>query len=147
MKTDILIRHLKTRNCKECDVKFLCERAGGECLLPNIAAKAIRDMEETNKMLLKQNEELKRSLTVSESDREYFRSRYAFLREVEGIENRVISVEGYKAFRGTMRISSAFSDFPPYDIRGEWLYKPGTGCWYGCGKSFPESVCKIVDIE
>lgn len=147
MKADNLIRHLETMNCKECDVKFLCERAGGECLLPNIAAKAIQDMEETNKMLLKENEELKRSLIVSESDREYLRSRYAFLREVEGIENRVISVEGYKAFRGTMRISPVFSDFPPYDIRGEWLYKPDTGCWYGKGSSFPEDICTIMEVE
>lgn len=147
MKTDILIQHLETMNCKECDVKFLCERAGEECLLPNIAVKAIRDMEEKIELLQEDKAELRRSLLISQSEREYFRSRYAFLREVEGIENRVISVEGHKAFRGTMRISPVFSDFPPYDIRGEWLYKPGTGCWYGCGKSFPESVCKIVDIE
>lgn len=104
------------------------------------------DMEETNKMLRKENAELKRSLMVSESEREYFRSRYAFLREVEGIENRVISVEGYKAFRGTMRITPK-STVPAYDLHGDWLYKPDTGCWYGKGSSFPEDICTIMEVE
>lgn len=57
----------------------------------------------------------------------------------------MINVEGYKCFRGIMRISPKIEGFKPIDIYGEWLYKPDTCCWYGKGSSYHESICEIVN--
>lgn len=76
---------------------------------------------------------------------EYFRSRSEFFREVAEVGNQFISVEGFKAFRGTMRITPKAA-VPAYDLHGDWLYKPETGCWYGKGSSFPEDICTIVEV-
>ena len=55
----------------------------------------------------------------------------------------MISVEGYKAFHGDMRIT--YSSRPPEIIADtDWLYKPDTGCWYGGGRSFPFNTCEII---
>ena len=48
----------------------------------------------------------------------------------------MIQVEGYKAFRGKMRITPVNPQFPQQEIYGEWLYKPEHNCWYGHGQSF-----------
>lgn len=76
---------------------------------------------------------------------EYHRSRAAFFREVAEVGNRFIFVEGYKAFRGTMRITPKAA-VPAYDLHGDWLYKPETGCWYSNGSSFPEDICTIMEV-
>lgn len=62
----------------------------------------------------------------------------------------MICVEGYRAFRGTMRIVSC--DVPPYKAKnnsftltGDWLYKPQHDRWYGCGQSFGADICEIVE--
>lgn len=60
----------------------------------------------------------------------------------------MICVEGYKAFRGTMRITP--NDIPPYKacphtVSGDWLYKPEYDCWYCKGSSYPAQVCEIVE--
>lgn len=86
---------------------------------------------------------LEEELRKVRSEREYFRSRAAFFAVEAGANGKVISVEGYKAFRGTMRISPRGSE--PYELCGNWLYKPGTGCWYGNGRSFPKEVCTILE--
>ena len=58
----------------------------------------------------------------------------------------MINVEGYKAFHGTMRITPApLSGIPPFEVYGDWLYKPDTDCWYGCGRSFPSRLCTVAD--
>ena len=58
----------------------------------------------------------------------------------------MIRVEGYKAFRGTMRITPvASSGMASFELTGDWLYKPDTGCWYGCGRSFPEEICVVKE--
>lgn len=62
----------------------------------------------------------------------------------------MIRSEGYKAFRGTMRIAP--NDVPPYkatpyEVHGDWLYKPEYDCWYARGRSFPASVCEVVKDE
>lgn len=56
----------------------------------------------------------------------------------------MIQVEGYKAFHGEMCIVPKNPAFPPVKIRGDWLYRPDTGCWYGSGRSFPAEVCRIA---
>lgn len=60
--------------------------------------------------------------------------------------NDPVSVEGHKAFRGTMRITPNAA-VPAFELRGDWLYKPDTGCWYGKGSSFAEDICTIVEVE
>lgn len=57
----------------------------------------------------------------------------------------MICVEGYKAFNGTMRITPKAA-VPAFELTGDWLYKPETGCWYGKGSSFPEDICTIVEV-
>lgn len=76
---------------------------------------------------------------------EYHRSRAAFFWEVAEVGNRFISVDGYRAFRGTMRITPKAA-VPAYDLHGDWLYKPETGCWYGKGSSFAEDICTIMEV-
>ena len=56
----------------------------------------------------------------------------------------MICVEGYKAFKGVMLINPKNTEIEPFALFGQWLYKPDTGCWYGCGHSFPEAICEIV---
>lgn len=56
----------------------------------------------------------------------------------------MICVEGYKAFRGTMRIAPQNDFFKGFDLSGEWLYRPDTDCWYCKGQSFPASICEPI---
>lgn len=56
----------------------------------------------------------------------------------------MICVEGYKAFRGTMKVTPGNPAFPPYELTGEWLYKPDTDCWYCKGQSFPAFTCEPI---
>ena len=53
----------------------------------------------------------------------------------------MIKVEGYKAFKGTMKIIPVSKEIAPYEISGDWLYKPDTDCWYCDGWSYPEQIC------
>lgn len=59
----------------------------------------------------------------------------------------MIQVEGYKAFRGTMRITPKNPQFPQQKIHGDWLYKPEHQCWYGHGQSFMAEICEIITDE
>ena len=59
----------------------------------------------------------------------------------------MIQVEGYKAFRGTMRITPVNPEFPQQEIHGDWLYKPEYGCWSGHGQSFAAKICEVVTDE
>ena len=59
---------------------------------------------------------------------------------------KIIHIEGYKVFTGTMRITPKAA-VPAYELRGDWLYKPETGCWYGLCSSFAEEICEIVEVE
>ena len=56
----------------------------------------------------------------------------------------MIKVEGYKAFNGIMRIVPKNTQMLPFELLGDWLYKPDTKCWYGKGQSFPEEICEII---
>lgn len=59
----------------------------------------------------------------------------------------MVEVEGYKAFHGTMRIVPKNAEIFPYELTGDWLYKPEYNCWYGGGHSYPEEVCEVVRDE
>lgn len=63
----------------------------------------------------------------------------------------MIKVEGYKAFKGIMRIVPKRLGVEPYEIKGDWLYKPEYDCWYvsgenvGWNNSFPNEICEVVE--
>lgn len=59
---------------------------------------------------------------------------------------RMIEVEGFKAFRGSMRITFDRGNSADV-IRGEWLYKPDTKCWYSGGISYPAKCCTVLEVE
>lgn len=59
----------------------------------------------------------------------------------------MIEVEGYKAFRGTLRISPKSPEIKPFDLEGDWLFKPETNCWYGQGCSFSAEICEVWKIN
>ena len=56
----------------------------------------------------------------------------------------MICSEGYKVFRGTMRIVPKNPNMKPYELTTDWLYKPEYQCWYGRGSSFPEEICEVL---
>lgn len=60
---------------------------------------------------------------------------------------KMICVEGYKAFRGTMKVTPGNPAYAPYTLTGDWLYKPEADCWYCKGQSFPAFTCKPIEIE
>ena len=91
--------------------------------------------------------DLEQELSAAKSDREYFRSRAAFFSEIAGVSDKIISVEGYKAFRGTMKIRPKTAAVPSYELYGDWLYKPETDCWYRKGSSFVSDICTIMGVE
>ena len=56
----------------------------------------------------------------------------------------MIEVEGFKACKGGMEITPKCDTVKPFQIEGDWLYKPDTECWYGNGRSFSKDICIIV---
>lgn len=56
----------------------------------------------------------------------------------------MVEVEGYKAFKGVMKITPKCDTIKPFEIECDWLYKPDTECWYGSGRSFSKDICEIV---
>ena len=56
----------------------------------------------------------------------------------------MIKVDGYKAFRGVMKITPKCESVSSFELEGDWLFKPDFKCWYGCGSSFAEEICEIV---
>lgn len=56
----------------------------------------------------------------------------------------MIKADGFKAFKGTMRISPIGAE--PFDLRGDWIYKPN-GYWCHGFQSWPEKICEVVDDE
>ena len=53
---------------------------------------------------------------------------------------KMIVVEGFKAFMGTMIINGKNK------VSGDWLYKPATDCWYCRGSSYPAEICEVYEI-
>lgn len=56
----------------------------------------------------------------------------------------MIKVEGYKAFKGVLKIEPKNNVISPFCLEGEFLYRPDTDCWYGCGRSFAAQICEVV---
>ena len=46
----------------------------------------------------------------------------------------MVEVEGYKAFKGTLRVTPKSPEIEAFELEGDWLYKPSTNCWYGKGE-------------
>lgn len=59
----------------------------------------------------------------------------------------MLQCEGYKMFKGIIRVVPKNPVFPIRDIEGTWLYKPDTKCWYCKGSSYPEEICVILKEE
>ena len=57
----------------------------------------------------------------------------------------MIKVEGYKAFEGVLRVTPKCAGVEPFELEGQFLYKPDADCWYGCGRSFPAEICEVVE--
>jgi hypothetical protein len=56
----------------------------------------------------------------------------------------MLKSEGFKMFRGVMRITPKTNMFKPFEVYGTWLYRPDTGCWYCDGQSFTEDIVMII---
>ena len=76
---------------------------------------------------------------------EYLQEENKLLREYKNRKQDVIEVKGYKAFRGVMKITQKNEKFSPYEVYGDWLYKPEYDCWYGNCSSYPASICEVVE--
>lgn len=59
----------------------------------------------------------------------------------------MLECEGYKMFRGTMKIAPKAKELMPYEETCTWLYKPEYDCWYGRGRSYMAEICKVVEDE
>ena len=57
----------------------------------------------------------------------------------------MIKSEGIKAFRGRATIRPKVDTFQPFEVSGDWVYKPDTGCWYCHGSSYMSSI--VTDIR
>lgn len=56
----------------------------------------------------------------------------------------MIQQNGFKAFRGVMRITPVNPDFEPFEIDSDWVYVPEYDCWYGGGRSFVSRCCTVL---
>lgn len=55
----------------------------------------------------------------------------------------MIKADGIKAFRGTMMITPY--NGTPFEVTGDWVYRPNNCTWY-CGMfSFPEKICVVKE--
>lgn len=61
------------------------------------------------------------------------------------MENKIIETENYKMFKGVMKITPKTILMQPFEIKGDWLYKPEYDCWYNGGSSYPASICEVVE--
>ena len=57
----------------------------------------------------------------------------------------MIKVEGYKAFKGKLIIRPMNDFIKPFELVGEFLYKPETDCWYDGRSSYPARICEAVE--
>lgn len=60
----------------------------------------------------------------------------------------MLRCEGYQMFRGKMLITPTpppGHNFPPFEVEGDWLYKPEYDCWYCNGSSYMAKICTILE--
>ena len=50
-------------------------------------------------------------------------------------------------FVGAMVVTPVVTSLPAFTVRGTFLYKPDTNCWYGGGRSFPADICEPVPYK
>lgn len=58
----------------------------------------------------------------------------------------MLECEGYKMFKGIMRIIPKSTCVLPFEVEATWLYKPEYDCWYGKGISYIADICEIVEV-
>ena len=58
---------------------------------------------------------------------------------------KVITVKGYKAFRGTLAV--LWSGKPREELYGDWLYTPATNQWHSESGEYPASICMVTAVE
>ena len=59
----------------------------------------------------------------------------------------MLKCEGYKMFKGKMRVAPKNPKYPPFVEDGTWLYKPDYDCWYVNGSSYMASIVDESSIE
>lgn len=59
----------------------------------------------------------------------------------------MLKCEGYKMFKGKMRVVPKNPKYPPFVEDGTWLYKPNYDCWYVNGSSYMASIVDESSIE
>ena len=59
----------------------------------------------------------------------------------------MLECEGYKMFKGKMRVVPKNKTYPPFVEDGTWLYKPDYDCWYVNGSSYMASIVDESSIE
>ena len=57
----------------------------------------------------------------------------------------MLQCEGYKMFKGKMRITPKRLGYKPIEKEGTWLYKPEYDCWYCGGSSFMADICEVIE--
>ena len=57
----------------------------------------------------------------------------------------MLKCEGYKMFKGKMKITPKSVAILPFEVEGTWLYKPEYGCWYCKGRSYVEEICEVIE--
>lgn len=60
----------------------------------------------------------------------------------------MLEIEGYKMYKGDMWISPISPNKEkelksPFVLKGTWLYRPDTDCWYNGQSSFPSKICTV----
>lgn len=57
----------------------------------------------------------------------------------------MLKCEGYKMFKGLMRITPKNDAWPSHLVQGVWLYKPEYNCWYCGGSSYTADICSVEE--
>lgn len=67
---------------------------------------------------------------------------------MDAMLQKMICVEGYKAFHGKMKVCVRGNVcWHEMVITGDWLYRPDTDCWYNGGSSYPADFCIVLEVE
>lgn len=57
----------------------------------------------------------------------------------------MLKCEGYKMFKGLMRITPKNDTWPSHLVKGVWFYKPEYNCWYCNGSSYTADICSVEE--
>lgn len=59
----------------------------------------------------------------------------------------MLECEGYKMFKGILKVFPKSDKIKPFQLEGTFLYKPECDCWYGDGRSFAARICEIIEVK